>query len=127
MIFDDRVTLKILLKLFYIPHFNQSKSPVEYRLIACLPKALPIFSPFRFSLRCLYSAYVLLIILFVAFLCAFVLCCCLLHPLKVFVCHAVQHLLLVYQPYLQRNHHCFIYFLYQPSSLSHPEITTIER
>ena len=32
--------------------------PVEYRLITCLPKAFPVFSPFSFSSRCLYSAYV---------------------------------------------------------------------
>ena len=36
---------------------------VEYRLMTCLPKAFPVFSPFSFSSRCLYSAYVLLIIL----------------------------------------------------------------
>ena len=36
--------------------------PVEYRLMTCLPKALPVFSTFSFSSRCLYLAYVLLII-----------------------------------------------------------------
>ena len=34
--------------------------PVEYRLITCLPKAFPVFSRFSLSLRCFYSAYVLL-------------------------------------------------------------------
>ena len=36
--------------------------PGEYRLMTCLPKAFPVFSLFSFSSRCLYSAYVLLII-----------------------------------------------------------------
>ena len=36
--------------------------PVEYRLTTCLPRAFPVFSPFSFSSRCLYSAYILLII-----------------------------------------------------------------
>ena len=35
--------------------------PVDYRLTTCLPKAFPVFSPFSFSSRCLYSAYVLFI------------------------------------------------------------------
>ena len=43
---------------------------VEHKLIICLPKAFPVFSPFWFSSRCLYSAYVLLIVLSLA-LCAF--------------------------------------------------------
>ena len=30
--------------------------------MTCLPKAFPVFSPFSFMSRCLYSAYVLLII-----------------------------------------------------------------
>ena len=38
------------------------KMPVEYKLMTCLPKAFPVFSPFSFSSRCLYSAYVLLMI-----------------------------------------------------------------
>ena len=33
--------------------------PVEYKLMTCLPKAFPVYSPFPFSLRCLYFAYVL--------------------------------------------------------------------
>ena len=41
--------------------------PVEYKLMTCLPKAFPVFSPFRFSSRCLYSEYVLLIISSLAF------------------------------------------------------------
>ena len=36
--------------------------PVEYRLMTCLPRAFPVFSPFSFSSRCLYSSYILLII-----------------------------------------------------------------
>ena len=36
--------------------------PVEYKLMTCLPKAFPVFSPFLFGSRCLYSAYVLSII-----------------------------------------------------------------
>ena len=36
--------------------------PVEHRLTTCLPKAFPVFSPVSFSSRCLYSAYILLII-----------------------------------------------------------------
>ena len=36
--------------------------PVESRLMTCLPKTFPVFSPFSFSSRCLYSAYGLLII-----------------------------------------------------------------
>ena len=36
--------------------------PVEYKLMTCFPKAFPVFSPFSFSSRCLYSAYVLLMI-----------------------------------------------------------------
>ena len=35
---------------------------VEYKLRTCLPKAFPVFLLFSFSLRCLYSVYVLLII-----------------------------------------------------------------
>ena len=31
----------------------------EYKLMTCLPKAFPVFSPFSFSSRCLYPAYVL--------------------------------------------------------------------
>ena len=38
------------------------EKPVEYKLIRCLPKAFPVFSPFSFSSRCLYSAYFLLIV-----------------------------------------------------------------
>ena len=34
--------------------------PVEYKWITCLPKVFPVFSPFSFSSRCFYSAYVLL-------------------------------------------------------------------
>ena len=34
---------------------------VEYRLMTCLPKSFRVFSPFSFTLRCLYSDYVLLI------------------------------------------------------------------
>ena len=33
--------------------------PVEYKLMTCLPKTFPVYSPFPFSLRCLYLAYVL--------------------------------------------------------------------
>ena len=40
--------------------------PVEYKLMTFLPKAFPIFSPFSFSSRCLYSAYVLLMVLSLA-------------------------------------------------------------
>ena len=36
--------------------------PVEYKLMTCLPKTFPVFLPFSFSSRCLYSANVLLII-----------------------------------------------------------------
>ena len=39
---------------------------VEYKLMTCLPKAFPVFSPFSFSLPCLYSVYVLLIVLLLA-------------------------------------------------------------
>ena len=51
--------------------------PVENKLMACLPKTFPVFSPFSFSSRCLYSAYVLLIVffcwLYLHFLCPFFL------------------------------------------------------
>ena len=40
---------------------SHQEIPVEYRLMTCLPKAFPVFSPFSFSSHCLYSAYVLLI------------------------------------------------------------------
>ena len=33
--------------------------PVEHKLMTCLPKAFPLYSPFSFSSRCLYQAYVL--------------------------------------------------------------------
>ena len=36
--------------------------PLEYNLMTCLPKAFAVFSPFSVISRCLYSAYVLLII-----------------------------------------------------------------
>ena len=36
--------------------------PVEYRLMKCFPKAFPVFPPFLFSSRCLYSSCVLLIV-----------------------------------------------------------------
>ena len=35
--------------------------PVEYKLMTCLPKAFPVFSPFFFSSCCLYSPNVLFI------------------------------------------------------------------
>ena len=35
--------------------------PVEYKLITCLHRAFPVFSPFSFNSRCLYSAYFLFI------------------------------------------------------------------
>ena len=43
---------------------SNQEMPVEYKLMTCLPKASPVFSPFLFSSRCLYlySAYVLLIV-----------------------------------------------------------------
>ena len=34
----------------------------DFKPSPCLPKAFPVFSPFSFSSRCLYSVYVLLII-----------------------------------------------------------------
>ena len=36
--------------------------PVECRLMTCLPKALPVYSPLSFSSHCLHSTYYLLII-----------------------------------------------------------------
>ena len=36
--------------------------PLEYKLMTCLSKAFPVFSPFLYSSRCLYSVYVLLIV-----------------------------------------------------------------
>ena len=42
------------------------ETPVEYKLMTCLPRAFPVFSPFSFSSRGFYSAYVLLIISFPA-------------------------------------------------------------
>ena len=36
--------------------------PVEYKLMTCLPKTFSVFSPFTFSSRYLYSAYLLLIV-----------------------------------------------------------------
>ena len=36
--------------------------PLKYRLITCLTMDFPLFSFFSFSSRCLYSAYVLLIV-----------------------------------------------------------------
>ena len=36
--------------------------PVEYRLMTCLPNASAVFSHFSFNSRCLYPAYVLLIV-----------------------------------------------------------------
>ena len=41
---------------------SHQEIPVEYRLMTCLPKAFPVFSPFSFSSSCFYSACVLLII-----------------------------------------------------------------
>ena len=41
---------------------NHWEIPLEYNLIACLPNAFAVFSPFSFISRCLYSAYVLLIV-----------------------------------------------------------------
>ena len=41
--------------------------PVEYKLMTCLPRIFPASSPFSFSSRCLYSAYVLLIVSSLAF------------------------------------------------------------
>ena len=35
---------------------------LEYILITCFAKVFPVFSPFLLSLRCLYSAYVLVIV-----------------------------------------------------------------
>ena len=36
--------------------------PVEHKLITCLPRVFPVFSPFSFSSRYLYSMYILLIV-----------------------------------------------------------------
>ena len=44
------------------PILTTREIPVEYKLMTCLPKAFPVFSPFSFSSGCLYSIYVLLIV-----------------------------------------------------------------
>ena len=41
--------------------------PVEYKLMTCLHRTFPVFSLFLFNSRCLYSAYVLLIVSSLAF------------------------------------------------------------
>ena len=100
--------------------------PVEYKLMTCLPKAFPVFSPFRFSSRCLYSAYVLLIISSLAFStlpcvhlcpnkCALLLSMALFNSSFFFVS---QCLPLVYQQHHQKNHYRLIFsnirhYLYQ--------------
>ena len=77
----------------------------------CLPKAFPAFSPFSFSSRCLYSAYVLLIIcswLYQYFHASIVFfrlapCLCLWRTLKILVSYAVQYPILVYQQHFYRE------------------------
>ena len=113
--------------------------PVECKLITCLPKAFPVLSPLSFSSRCLYSAYVFLMVSSLAlslldlltylFLCIYSLvntpCPCLWLSLSILVFYAAQCLLLVYQRHLQKSHHRLICFLEQPLPLLHVEITTI--
>ena len=95
---------------------------VECKLMTCLPKAFPVFSPFSFSSHCLYSAYVLLIVSSLAlssFSCVHLLPNKYALPLLMtlfkhsrFLCS--QCLLLVYQRYLQKIHHRLICFQHQP-------------
>ena len=100
--------------------------PLEYRLITCLPKAFPVFLPFSFSSRYLYSAYVLLMAsLFYQLLQVSIICShrldflCLLHRLNILVSYATRHLLLVYQKYFQRTHHRPLCFLNLALSVLH--------
>ena len=39
---------------------------VQYKLMACLPNTFAVFSPFLFSSRCLYTAYILVMALSLA-------------------------------------------------------------
>ena len=105
--------------------------PVEYRLITCLPKAFSVFLPLSFSSRCLYSAYVLLIIssLSLSTLLCVHLCSNLPLSMRFFkhsrVFYVAECLLLVYQQYLQESHHRLMCLQHQPSSLLNVEIGSI--
>ena len=97
------------------------KIPLEYRLNKSFPKAFPAFLPSSFSLRCLYWACALLMILSLALsTLSCVHCFChlantlllyLLHPLKILISYAAQHPLLLYQQYLQRTQPSFNIYL----------------
>ena len=41
---------------------SNREMPIEYRLMTCLSRVFPVFSPFSFDSQCLYSAYVLLVV-----------------------------------------------------------------
>ena len=110
--------------------------PLEYNLMMCLSNAFAVFSPFLFSLRCLYSVYVLLTISSLAlstFSCVHLLPNKCNLPLSMrsmrlfkhshFLCCAVPSL--VYQQYHQKSHHRLIYFQRQPLPLLNVEIATI--
>ena len=114
---------------------NHREMPVDYKLITCLPKDFPVFSPFSFSSRCLYSTYILLIVssLALSILPCVHLCpnkCTL--PLSMTLFKHSRFLFcsmrsLVYQQHHQKIHHRLIYFQHHPSPLLNVEINTIWR
>ena len=53
-------------KLLTSPILSHQEMPVKCRLMACFPNAFAVLSPFSFSSGCLYSAYVLLMVLLLA-------------------------------------------------------------
>ena len=104
--------------------------PVEYKLITSLPKAFPVFQPFSFTSRCLYSAYIFLIIsslVLSTFSCVHL---CFppykyLLPLLIarfkhsrFICCSTPS-------FCVSTPHGLIYFLHQPLFLLHAKIPTI--
>ena len=99
----------------------------------CLPKVFPVFSPFLFSTRCLYSAYVLLIVLLLALSIFYVSivffrlvpCLGLWQTLNILLSYAVECLPLVYQQYHQKAHYRLRCFQHQPLPLLHVETATI--
>ena len=133
MISDDQITLKILPSCCTFLMLTTWEILVEYRLITCLPRAFPVFSPFSLSSRCLYSVYVSLrLSSFTLSTLSYpnVFYCqgpflCLLHPLNILVFKVVQCPLLVYQQYLQKTHYRLLYFLNLSSSLWHVKVGTI--
>ena len=104
---------------------------VEYKLMTCLPKAFPVFSPFSFSSRCLYPAYVLFMASSLALssfpcvhLCPNLPSSMILFNSSLFLCCSMPSFG-VYQQCLQKTRYRLICLQHQPLSLLNVEIDII--